>query len=508
MNSLMASLKRLAVVLGSASLISCGGGAQNSDPVVYTALFDAGSSGTRLTFYRVIPNPGGYPSIDHLGTFDEDIDGVVNDDGINDFLNGSGGIKLSGEGLPTGCPRLTSLGSPEIGPCLLQPLLAQLDLAVAAENVRVPGLNLQRNQVKVELFATAGMRTEEAGNGGKHTKAAISSFYGIIKAYVTGWGYDVGEFKTVNGNSEEGIWSWVNLNDYYYNVFGGNPTKTRVPQSPVGDVEVGGSSMQIAFPTDEPTDSSANIYKVTLNGKSFQVFSKTYLGLGADDTRKYVKAIGYSQQDGGAPCYATTATSQNTREASSVGLYPSSDVVAGPYPFPDNALLGSPWFVLDPSKLLLKQPAVFDFGQCAKRFDTIISQVAALPRNRWGTDPGSSAATMESLKLRVKNSKAPFVGIAGFYFPASDLGQATPTGFDSTQFKSRLEAYCSGPVADRGFAQNVCPNATFMYEFLYGPLGLFYASPAVFAGVRSTKDNGETALTWTRGYLLLRYSAR
>jgi hypothetical protein len=100
----------------------------------------------------------------------------------------------------------------------------------------------------------------------------------------------VGEFKTINGNSEEGVWSWINLNDIYYNTFSTNGS---CGNAPIGDFEVGGSSMQIAFPTTANASDAANIYNVNINGCNINVYSKTFLGLGGDDSRKYMRAYGY-----------------------------------------------------------------------------------------------------------------------------------------------------------------------------------------------------------------------
>ena len=59
----------------------------------YTAVFDAGSSGTRLSFYRVALGHGGYPIIDRIITINGKTPGVPADNGINDFLNGNGTIR-------------------------------------------------------------------------------------------------------------------------------------------------------------------------------------------------------------------------------------------------------------------------------------------------------------------------------------------------------------------------------------------------------------------------------
>mgnify|MGYP000311819411 CR=1 FL=1 len=517
--------KLFSLLLATAVLSACGGGGSSSTaaaPVqpVYTAIFDAGSSGTRLSFYKVIPSQGGYPIIEKIATYDKDLDKVTDDDGINDFLNGNGEIVLSaGDEQPVGCPgtpvangkyrTIKGLQRNDVEPCVLQPLLQQLDSGIANLNAKDPSLKLTKSQVKVELFATAGMRTEDVRNGGSNTTAQIEQYYGEMKAYTTTWGYDAGAFKTINGNSEEGVWTWINLNDYYYNAFGGNPTKSATIQSPVGDFEVGGSSMQIAFPTNLSPSDRDNVYQVSINGKTFNVYSKTFLGLGGDDARKFVRAFNYNTQDGGLNCYASTAEVSNTKEGSGVQLYPSNQVISGAYPFPANINLNTPWTTLAASAFnLTTSPNVggYDFSGCSSKYSTIIDQVISLQRNKYGTLNEGDIATIGSFKTKLQSSTAQFVGLDNFYYSANDLNYKPSTGFVASEFKTKLLSYCAGQVADKKNLQNVCPNGTFMYDFLFGANGLFNGGTATFAGVQSTKENGDTVLTWTRGYLLQKYS--
>ena len=475
---------------------------------IYTAVFDAGSSGTRLSFYSVLP--GSYPIIDKIGTYDDDLPDVPDDDGINNFLNGDGSIKLSvGESLPPGCPGTSNLGQFAVEPCVIQPLLIKLDEAVAAQNISNPGLNLTKSQVKVELFATAGMRTEDIRNGGSKTTNQILEYYDQMKAYVAQWGYGVGQFKTINGNSEEGVWTWTNLNDYYYNSFGGNTTVSSTVQPPVGDFEVGGSSMQIAFPTNTPPNDAANVYPVAINGYSFNVYSKTFLGLGGDDARKYVKAYNYSANDGGTACYASTATSTNTQEKSGIQLYPSDQVTTGIYPFPTNTYEGIPWTTVPVSSLLLVGSSSYSAPTCSAMYDSIVNQVTSLPRNNYGTLSEGGQVTMASFKSNIESSTAPFVGTDNFFYTSKDVGYFPQTGFVPLTFQEALSTYCTGivPVANNVNAQNVCPNGNFMNTYLFGTSGLFTSSSATFAGVLDPKNvAGDTVLTWTRGYLLLKYA--
>jgi hypothetical protein len=54
---------------------------QAAEKVLFTAVIDAGSSGTRLHLYKVKPGP--YPTVTEIGVFEND----DAEDGIDDFIN-------------------------------------------------------------------------------------------------------------------------------------------------------------------------------------------------------------------------------------------------------------------------------------------------------------------------------------------------------------------------------------------------------------------------------------
>lgn len=506
-------LKIQAIVACGVVLFGCGsGGSSSAQQTVYTTIFDAGSSGTRLSFYKVIPGNGGYPQINKL------YEREFNDNGINDFLNGNGTIELidkNGETVIPGGVRpvncvggtvesigqqqlIVNLGESDVGPCVLAPLLESQDITLNTNG-------LSRSQVKTELFATAGMRTEDERNGGSYTTLQIAEYYKIMKSYVAGMGYATGEFKTINGNSEEGVWTWTNLNDYYYNIFGGNPTVSQAALNPVGDFEVGGSSMQIAFPVNATPNDESNIYRVAINGKVFNVYSKTILGLGGDDARKYVRAYNYSNQDGGTDCFATGATESNTTEDSGIALYPSTLLI--PNIFPANLVTTAPWFTLSADSLNLTGNPSFSLNSCSVKYNVVESQVVSLARNNNGTYNEGNTATLSSLKAVLQTSTGSFVGIDNFYYTAADLNLAESTNFNPVAFENALTTKCASTIVGKKLVtQAICPNGTFMDSFMFGSNGLFNNSSASFAGVLAPKQNGTTVLTWTRGYLLLKYA--
>jgi hypothetical protein len=530
----------LATTVFSLMLVACGEGSGTGGPVksmapaapVYTMIFDAGSSGTRISFFKVIP--GAYPQIALLAS--EDFD----DNGINDFLNSQGtidptdwaktGTTLPVGYQPAGCNMSATTstgGAADVGPCVIQPLLDAMKPKMEENKVTA-------DQVKLELFATAGMRTMEKFNGGTFDEAQIKAFYDNMKSYVQGKGFQVGQFMTSNGNKQEGVWTWVNLNDQYYNAFGGNDVFHKDAPETRGNFEVGGSSMQVAFPTTMPASDANNVYTVSINGRTYNVFSKTYLGLGGDDARKFMRAHGYSNAAAanysGLDCFGSNALPNNSREDSGVALFnapaifPDSKTAAGNgtgniwSPVLSNSAADSP--------LVLKAAGKYNFKTCAKKYDDVTKAVMALPRNNNGTNFEGAASSYADLVAKVAQSSAPFVGLDNFYFATKDLGLVTgdqiKTPITESKVAAAIAAKCPdngpGPVTDdksRLKKLRVCADAAFMYNFLWqdknsGSSALFApGGKAVFDGVVPNKVSipiKQTALTWTRGYLLLEYS--
>lgn len=530
LNTILASLL-------AGALVACGSGSSSStssSQPVYTTVFDAGSSGTRLSFFKVTPGNGGYPQITKL--YEKEYD----DNGINDFLNGVGTITLVKKGVnilpdgkrPVNCTGGTvvitadetiieGLGQTDVSPCVIEPLLLAQDATLASNK-------LSRAQVKTELFATAGMRTEEKFNGGTFTASQISEYYGRMKTYVASMGFGTGEFKTINGNKEEGVWTWINLNDQYYNAFGGNTAYcgTNCTPTTVGDFEVGGSSMQIAFPTKTlPVGDTNNVYSVTINGYTYNVFSKTFLGLGGDDARKYMRSYGYNTRvttyNTGLECFASNATSSSTKEDSGVTLFynflffPNSTTIS------TNAVdnTWSPTLSNTQTPLLLGNNPSYSYNGCAVKYADVSDAIIALPRNNYGTIPNQiTPASYSNFASKVAQSSSPFVGLDNFFYTAKDLGLAVDTqvtnNFTSQQFYQALAGSSSKCVTGSVSATSikggsaVCANGTFMNDFLWRANGGLFAqgTPSAFKGVVPTRLNGVTTLTWTRGYLLQKYA--
>ena len=79
------------------------------------------------------------------------------------------------------------------------------------------GIGLEPAAVEVNLLATAGMRYAE----GLHGRPAIDRLYGTIRAGIGRHNFQLGEVRTTCGSEEEGVWTWINLNDVLYHAFEG-----------------------------------------------------------------------------------------------------------------------------------------------------------------------------------------------------------------------------------------------------------------------------------------------
>lgn len=416
-------------------LVACTGSPTLAQAPRYEAVLDAGSGGTRLFLYQVIP--GSYPivvkvlesenSIQPNGSFE---------DGIDNFTCGN----QSGYSPPS-----------FVAPQVITPLLNTLSSTLLS-------LNTPKNQVTVNLLATAGMRTSEITCG----QAAVNSLYGVIRQDIILAGYRAGEVRTSNGNSEEGVWTWISLNDFRNNIFK-DPSRPTVESTPVGVVEVGGSSAQISYPTSLTPNSSQNIYRVSINGNNFSVFNRTYLGMGSTDARKSMRGTASSPNAFSNRCFPTGLT-----------------VDAGDSGF---------------AKMI--SPGAYNFIACAGFYlNYIRSTIAATP----GGNPV------------VTGSTGKFVGIGGAYF-ATDYWSLnnTPNLLESISI-SQCANVGNFPGIDLDEnTQTQCSNASYINVLIYNSsVGLFKSNPALFEGTVSVKSgrgaSTNTFISWTKGFLMSKYT--
>ncbi len=389
---------------------------------MYTVVIDAGSSGTRLFLYQVVP--GAYPLVKKVceQEFATTPSGVT-EDGINNYV----------------CPDDPALQR-QVGPEVIAPLLQSL-------TPHLSRLGVSPRDVEVNLLATAGMRFAQTQYGSKH----IDAFYQYISHVIDAAGFKVGQVRTIDGGAEEGLWTWVNLNDFHFDIF-------RTDAEPVGIVEVGGSSAQFAFPLAEDAQ-GADTHRIELNRKRYHIFSRSYLGLGQDDARK---AMRQNAGDLGARvCFPTGFSA----------AHDCGDVIDGV------------------ARFRLAADGAYDFQVCTSHYDQIIGDGL-----RKSGDPG------------LARFPGRFVGIDGAYYVARfwDIEQAPQ------RLESKILEHCGdvSNFADIGMTEPVqrhSANATYLNALLFGRHGLLRCTPDKLDKVIATKNGSHTELTWTRGYLLLRH---
>lgn len=387
----------------------------------HTAVIDAGSSGTRLFLYRV--EPGALARVEKV--LEQEFPTMASgakEDGINNFVRP--------DDLAT---------QATVVPETISPLL---------EHARafLVGLGVEPAAVEVNLLATAGMRYAE----GLHGRPAIDRLYDTIRAGIRSHGFSVGEVRTTCGSEEEGIWTWINLNDVLSRTFDGD-------QQPVGIVEVGGSSLQLTFPTDEDPDVVPHVHRIELNGRRFAVSCRSFLGLGQDDARKEMRRrLG---PEGSAVCFpgGFRATVDHGDVLDGVGVH------------------------------RLAVDGRYEFGACSATYESIVRDRLA-------------AAGIPDLA----HARGDFVGIDGVYYATEywDIDE------DPERLADVIRGHCGTAanfpgIDEREFVQAQAANATYVHMLL---TRLFEGTGRRLVRAVPSRRDGDTMLTWTRGYLLARHS--
>jgi len=391
---------------------------------MYTAVIDAGSSGTRLFLYKVVP--GKYPVVQKISEYEFAVmPSGAKEDGLNNFVNPDN-------------PALER----EAGPQIIVPLLNAIRPILS-------DLGLETSAVEVNLFATAGMRFAESKYGARH----IASFYKHLQECIHAEGFLVGEVRTIEGGREEGVWTWVNLNDLQYDIF-------RTDTEAVGIVEVGGSSAQFIYPLADLPELAADTHSVNINNKSYRVFSKSYLGLGQDDARKAMRE--QAGELGSCVCFPTGFRAEHD----------SGDIIDGVASFK------------------LATDGAYDFDACTDFYDQIIQHLLQLNGHpKLDSFPGK------------------FIGIDGAYYTAKYWAiQNAPQQLLSMIQEKCHDLACFESIEHSEYIQMHSANATYLNALLFGRHGLFKNNPDQIEKFIPTKTAQHTELTWTRGYLLLRHS--
>lgn len=391
---------------------------------VITAVIDAGSSGTRLFLYEV--QPGRYPVVMKLAEVEHSVmPNGDREDGINNFVH------------PL-APHLEE----EVIPLIIHPLLNSI-------RPRLSELGIDTGEVEVHLFATAGMRYSERMFGSD----AIARFYDRIRHGINQARFVAGQIRTIDGQTEEGVWTWINLNDLERDVF-------RTDTPPLGVIEIGGSSAQFSFPVEPHSANKENIYMVAINGRQFDLYCKSYMGLGQDDARKSMRI--------------------KLGEASSC-CFPSG--------FSSELDLGD---VLDGvGQYHLSHDGDYQFERCDSIYEQIIEE-----------------KIQNNPLPKVESVNVEFVGIDAVYHSTKYWNiEHDPMRLAAMLIDRSLQAKHFPGIEANEFVQAQAANATYVRALLFGTRGLFTCCPErMIRALPSKTDEEGTRLTWTRGYLLQKFA--
>lgn len=321
----------------------------------------------------------------------------------------------------------------QAGPKVIEPLLDELEKVAEQEGI-------DPLDISVNVMGTAGMRKVEP--------AAAEAIYESARESIRSAGFATGVTETITGD-DEALYAWTDTNDLV-------GTFADSAQEPVGIVEVGGASAQIAFAVSE-ADALPALTAVTINGTEYDVFTYSYLGMGQNDARKSM----LKNESVRTACYP------NSADAAEV-VSPMEDVS-----FPASQ-------------------AVFDFATCSALYEDVIATTTqSLPLSEVVALPGFQGTT--------------FYGLSSIGFAVADFSVAPMDVL--SQLDDSVSMTCSGPDAagtvrglfppdSQSFAENACANGTYIATLL---------DELAIANERFIGEadiNGESP-AWPRGFAVL-----
>ncbi|XP_074633448.1 ectonucleoside triphosphate diphosphohydrolase 1-like [Acropora palmata] len=222
----------------------------------YAIVFDAGSSKTKLQIFKIDMNS---PPLDVADI--EELDPTP-------------------ERVTPGIARLA--GNPSKVESYMMPLLTAARDIIPQE---------AQESTQVYFFATAGMRLLLP----KQRRAIIAKVKELLKDKSKCPFEFYSKNAQVISGEFEGIYAWITVNFLKGNFVPGIPKQTS------GILDLGGASHQNAF--NNPTNETISL---TLGGREFHLFARTYLGYGMDEAhRRYLRVISQEQASNvlKSPCH-------------------------------------------------------------------------------------------------------------------------------------------------------------------------------------------------------------
>ena len=234
----------------------------------FVAVFDAGSSGTRVHIYRPLA-PGG--TISAAGT-------------IPEVAPNPASKKVK--------PGLSSFaGNEEQVTAYMKPLTDFVTISIKELSAGSAGAGAPSASCLVIFGATAGLRSVPSA-APKLLEVARSAISAAVPC-------TIGSFRVISGE-EEGGYGWLSV----------QALSKRLPGQPSaadgywGVLEVGGASMQVTVPLQPPSLNAAMTrFKAPFGSLSEMLYSHSFLGYGLDSARRSYNTFYGSKLTSESPMY-------------------------------------------------------------------------------------------------------------------------------------------------------------------------------------------------------------
>ncbi len=387
--------------------------------VTYVSVIDAGSSGSRIALYEDGSQPLGSPN------------------------------RLM-EKKPSVPPLSDFESNPnEAGPKGIGPLLDELDAYLLTKGI-------DKSSVSVSVLATAGLRNVE-----QRDPAAEAAIIASVTAYIPTRGYVVGEVTIMSGQ-REALYAWIDANASDGTLDDGDNN--------IGIVEIGGSSAQVAF--QSPTPGGRGAQTTTVGSLTFNVVALSYLGLGQNDARTFMRELG---RRGGGEC------------------------------FPNNVAKKVPLLYESASaRPLSAAKANFVTKKCQLAYNSVIKKVGNSALNLANND----RIRPNAIRNLPGFASTKFQGVSSIAFNMATFG-LKPGRALGTRFQKAISATCTGPNAwskvialyqdpKDPFAQGQCANSQYTHVFTYGEQGVRVPQNQLAVNMTLTKDQP----SWSKGFAL------
>ena len=392
--------------------------AATSTEVTYVAVIDAGSSGSRIALYedgaQALGSPNRLmeekPKVPPLSAFESN---------------------------PT-----------EAGPAGIGPLLDALDAYLVTNSIA-------QSAVSVSVLATAGLRNVE-----QRDATAAAAIVSAVTSYIPTRGYAVGEVAIMSGQ-REALYAWLDANASDGTLADGDNN--------IGIVEIGGASAQVAFASPRP--GGRGVESVQVGPLTFNVVALSYLGLGQNDARSFMRELGRK----GAEC------------------------------FPNNAPKKAPLVYEAKSATPLKATSAnFNTVKCRQAYDSVIKTAGASVLNRANNDRIRPSA----ISALPGFSSASFQGVSSIAFNMNTF-KLKPGRALGTRFQKAITATCTGKNAwtkvialykdpQDPFAEVLCTNSQYTHQFTYGDQGVRVPQKRITVDTMLTKGQP----SWSKGFAL------